>query len=107
MPGGVFEIIFVLICVGLFARLFSPPGAKKSEIILFIFNILLNPIAVFYLVSPLVGEPLFFDSRLGEIGYVILHSLFSALMLGLLTIIILIIIQKHDFSLKRALKLQQ
>jgi hypothetical protein len=31
MPGGVFEVIFVLICVGLFARLFSPPGAKKSE----------------------------------------------------------------------------
>jgi len=31
MPGGVFEVIFVLVCVGLFARLFSPPGAKRKE----------------------------------------------------------------------------
>ena len=76
---------------------------RNSEIILFIFNILLNPIAIFYLISPLVGEPLFFNSRLGEIGYVMFHSLLSALLIGLLTIIILIFIQKKDFRLRRSL----
>ena len=76
---------------------------RNSEIILFIFNILLNPIAIFYLISPFVGEPLFFGSRLEEIGYVIFYSLLSALLLGLLTIIISFVIQKQDFSLRRSL----